>query len=639
MLQRIRDGLQGQKWLAVVILGLIGATFVFWGGSSSLDFTGVTNATAAKVDGVEIPAIEATQAWNETQARWAQQFGTDIPAEQRAAMQQNILDGLVLRKLIEIRLNDGHFRVSDSKVLAQFQNIPQFQGPDGKFDAATARSVLAQINKTEHEYFAETRTQMLINQLQQGIGASYFLTRAEAQRLFNLENEEREVQYLELAADKFAGTEPVDDAAIQAYYDKNGDRFMTTESVALEFAELRLEQLATQVNPSEADLQKLYDENRASYVLDERRRARHIVIAPSAESQEGADDPAALKKAESVAAEARSGKDFAELARKYSTDSTASQGGDLGFVQKKDFAGPLGDTLFAMKVGEVSAPVKSQFGYHIFKLEEIQAGEAKAFADVRAELDSQYRQETAAEIFGQRQEDLSARLEKGATDIDALAKDLGLTRGSVPEFLRGGGAEPLGSSVDLQQAVFSDATLNQGKIGGPVALGDDRLVVVKVTSHRKAEVKPLNVVREEIVTLLKHDRGVAAAKAAAEAALAKLTAGEKIDALAKTLNVTAEPARFVSRGDPSIPAALRTSIFEAPRPADQPVMRTATLDDGSSAVIVVTRTRVSDAGANPAMTVQMNESLLQRSAQGEVAAYVNEAKAKAKIIKNPGVFE
>jgi hypothetical protein len=68
-------------------------------------------------------------------------------------------------------------------------------------------------------------------------------------------------------------------------------------------------------------------------------------------------------------------------------------------------------------------------------------------------------------------------------------------------------------------------------------------------------------------------------------------------------------------------------------------MRTASLDDGSSAVIVVTRTRVSDAGANPAMTVQMNESLLQRSAQGEVAAYVNEAKAKAKIIKNPGVFE
>src|SRR5687768_2413506 len=148
MLQRIRDGLQGQKWLAFLVLGLIGATFVFWGGSTSLDSSGVTNAIAAKVDGVEIPASEATEAWNETQARWAQQFGTDIPAEQRATMQQNILDGLVLRKLIERRLEENHFRVSEASVLAQFQNIPQFQGPDGKFDAATARSMLAQINKT-----------------------------------------------------------------------------------------------------------------------------------------------------------------------------------------------------------------------------------------------------------------------------------------------------------------------------------------------------------------------------------------------------------------------------------------------------------------------------------------------------------
>jgi peptidyl-prolyl cis-trans isomerase D len=549
-------------------------------------------------------------------------------------MQQGILDRLVLRKLIEKRLEDAHFRVSDATVLARFQDIPQFQGPDGKFDAATARSVLAQINKSEFEFFAETRADILTNQLQQGIGGSYFLTNAESQRLFKLENEEREVQYVQLAADQFAGTEPIDEAAVQAYYEKNGDRFMTTESVALEFAELRLEQLATLVTPTEADLQKLYEDNRASYVLDERRRARHIVI-----SVVGEDDAAALKKAEDVAAQARAGKDFAELAKTTSSDATSGQGGDLGFVQQRDFPGPLGDTLFAMNVGEVSAPVKSQFGYHILKLEEIEAGEAKPFAEVRAELDSQYRQDRAADLFGERQEQLAERLEKGATDIDKLAQDLGLTRGSVTEFLRGGGAEPLGSSVDLQQTVFSDATLNQGRIGGPVALGDDRMVVVKVTAHHKAEVKPLPVVHDEIVALLKQERGVAAAKAAAEAAVAKLTAGEKFDVLAKSFNQTADAPRFVSRGDPSIPAALRTAIFEAPRPEATPVIRTVALDDGSTAVYVVTRTRVADAGANPAMTVQMNESLLQRSAQGEVVAYVNEAKRKAEIVTNPGVFE
>jgi peptidyl-prolyl cis-trans isomerase D len=634
MLQRIRDGLQGQKWLAWVVLGAIGLTFVFWGGSNSLDFTGVSKSTAAEVDGIEIPANEATRDWSQMQAEWSRRFGTEIPTEQRVAMQQRILDQLVLRKLLEKRLAAEHFRVSDAAVLAEFQKIPEFQGADGKFNAATARFALAQMNKSESEYIADKRFEMLVNQLQEGIGESFFLTRGEQQRLFNLESEEREVQYALLPADKFAGGEPIDDAAIKAYYDKNGDRFMTTESVALEFAELRLEQLATQVTATEADLQKLYDENRASYVLDERRRARHIVVAVN-----GEDDAAALKKAESVAAEARSGKDFAGLAKKYSADATAGQGGDLGFVLKKDFPGPIGDTLFSMKVGDVSAPVKSQFGYHILKLEEIQAGIAKPFADVRAELDSQYRKDRAADVFGERQEEMSTRLEKGMTDLDKLAQDLELTRGSVPEFLRGGGAEPLGSSVELQQTVFSDATLNQGKVGGPVALGDDRLVVVKVTKHRKAEVKPLEVVREEIVALLRHERGVAAAKAAAEGALAKLTAGEKLDQLAKSLNTTAEPARFLSRGDPSIPAALRTAIFEAPRPTETPVIKSTGLDDGSTALFVVTRTRVADTSVNPTLAQQQNEQLQRRVAQGESVAYVNEAKRNAKVIKNPGVFE
>ena len=160
-------------------------------------------------------------------------------------------------------------------------------------------------------------------------------------------------------------------------------------------------------------------------MLDERRRARHIVIAPIADNQDDADDPAALKKAESVAAEARVRQGF-RRAREEIFDAIRrrTRAAISASCEKKDFAGPLGDTLFAMKVGDVSAPVKSQFGYHIFKLEEIQAGEAKPFADVRAELDSQYRQDTAAELFGQRQEDLSDRLEKGATDIDGAREGI-----------------------------------------------------------------------------------------------------------------------------------------------------------------------------------------------------------------------
>ena len=634
MLQRIRDGLQGQKWLAWVVLGAIGATFIFWGGTNSLDFNGTSKNEAAKVNGDEIPADEARQQWAETQNRWAQQFNSDIPADQAAKMQDNILDQLIVQKLITSRLKDQKYRVSDAKVLAEVQGISAFKGPDGKFDADQARAVLRQYNKDEQTFFDETRRSLVVNQLQQGIGASYFLTPAESRRLYNLENEEREVQYVQLPAEKFAGSEPVDEAAIKAYYDKNGDRFMTAEYVSLEYAELRLEQLASQVVPTEDELKKLYEDNRANYVQEEQRRTSHIVIPVN-----GNDDGGAKKQAEAVLAEARSGKDFAELAKKYSKDPSAAEGGELGFVGRKDFAGPIGDTLFSMKVGDIAGPVKSQFGYHILKLEEIRASEVKPFEAVRAELDSQYRADRAAQLFGERQDAISESLDKGDADLDKIAQSLGLTRGSVAEFRRGGGGEPLGSGPELQQAVFSDATLNQGKIGGPVELGEDRLVLVKVTSHHKAEVKPLATVHDEIAALVRHDRGVAAAKAAAESAVAKLGAGEKIESLASGWSVTAEPAKFVSRGDPSIPAALRTAVFEAPRPTDKPVVKTATLDDGSSVVFVVSRTRVADTSKNPQLVQQETASLVQRSAGGDISAYVNEVKRTAKIIKNPKVFE
>jgi peptidyl-prolyl cis-trans isomerase D len=634
MLQRIRDGLHGRKWLAWLALFPIAAIFIFWGGSNSLDFNGTSRQDAAIVDGDKIPATEATKAWSETQARWSQQFGTEIPAEQRARIQDNILEQLVLQKLLENRLDEEHFHVSEGRVLGEIQNIPAFKGADGKYDPSLAKQLLQSNGISEAEFIKEQRKQLLLNQLQAGIGNSFFLTKAEAQRLSNLENEEREVEYAQFKPDQFANADPIDEAAIKAYYDKNGDRFMTTESVSLEYAELRLEQLASQVAPSEADLRKLYDENRGNYVLEERRRARHILIPVN-----GDDDAGARKQAESVLAEARAGKDFAELAKKYSKDSTASDGGELGFVQKKDFPGPFGDTLFGMKVGDIAGPVKSQFGYHLIKLEEVQAGEAKPFEAVRAELDSQYRQDKSAELFGERQDQIGALLEKGEDDLDKIAKDLNLTRGSIAQFLRGGGAEPLGSSPDLQQVVFEDSTLNQGKIGGPVALGEDRLVLVKVTAHHKAEVKPLDQVRADIVTLLKHDRGVAAAKAAAEELEKKLEGGEKLATAAGQSKVTVEPARFISRGDPSIPAALRTAVFEAPRPEGKPVVRSASLDDGSTAVFVVSRTRVGDTQANPQLALQQDLMLAQRAAAGDIAAYVNEAKRKAKIEKNPRVFE
>jgi peptidyl-prolyl cis-trans isomerase D len=642
MLQSLRDGLGRRKWLAWVALAPIALIFIFWGGSSSLDFSGASSRDAAKVNGDKIPASEASKLWSQEQARWSREQDSEMPAEQRSRIQEEILDSLVMNKLLEQRLAKENYRMSESRVLSEFEKIPAFQDENGKFNSGIARQRLYASGVSENEFFRQMRIELLQNQLQRGIADTNFLTPGESERFLKLQNEEREVEYARFDAAKFTGSEPIDEAAIKAYYDQNGDRFMTTESVSLEYAELRVEQLATQVTPTDDELRQLYEENRAALVVEERRRARHILIPVEENDDEAAlkkADEAARKQAESVMAEARAGKDFAELAKKYSKDVTAVNGGEMDPAQRQDIPGPFGDALFAMKVGDISGPVKSQFGYHLIKLEEIQAGSQKPFEEVRAELDSEFRATRAAQIFGDRQEQISEMLEDGETDLDKLAQSAGLSRGSIAQFLRGGGAEPLGSSADLQQAVFDDTTLNQGKIGGPVALGDDRLVLVKVTSHHKAEVKPLAQVSEEIIQLLTHDRGVAAAKAAAEALVPRLEGGEKLATLAPAANASAEAARFIGRGDPSIPAALNSAVFEAPRPEGKPVVRSVSLDDGSTAVFVVTNTRVADTSANPMLKQQLGMMMARRSGVGDIAAYLGEAKRKAKIVKNPAVFE
>src|SRR5690349_15877999 len=156
MLQRIRNGLQGQKWLAWVVLGAIGATFIFWGGSNSLDFNGVSGNAVAEVNGVEIPAEEATREWSQQQSNWANQFNSDIPPEQQKAMQAGIIDKLVDEKLLETRIHDQNFRVSNAAIVARVRELPGLQ-TDGQFDRGKLMSALFSAGMSEAQFMASQR--------------------------------------------------------------------------------------------------------------------------------------------------------------------------------------------------------------------------------------------------------------------------------------------------------------------------------------------------------------------------------------------------------------------------------------------------------------------------------------------------
>jgi peptidyl-prolyl cis-trans isomerase D len=468
-------------------------------------------------------------------------------------------------------------------------------------------------------------------QLEGGIRASGFLTAAELKRLADLEDQEREVRYFVLPADQFKSAAKTDDAAVQAYYQAHQSQYLTPESAHLQYAELRLETLAAQQTVTDADLHTAYDKEKSRLELPEKRHAHHILIT-------GKDDAAALAQAQQVLAQAKAGKDFGALAKQYSQDpGSAASGGDLGWAERASFVKPFADTLFSMKVGDIAGPVKTQFGYHIIRLDEIQAGNTKSFEQARAELETQVRRNLAADRFGEIQEQLQSKIGDPGVELGALAQEYHLQQGDVADFAKGTGGAPLGPAPALQELVFGEPALGVGKLGGPVLLGDDRLVIVKEIDHRKPQPKPLAEVRDSIVAALVKEQSSQAALKAAQGAVQELNAGASFDSVAQKFKLTADPAHFVSRRDPSIPIQVRDAAFAAARPS-KPEFSAVSLNDGGAAVFALSAVRtakVQDAKDQSDRALQQ----AQRLGTADVLAYVDEVRRTADVRKNPKAFE
>ena len=634
MLQNIRDGLHRHKWLGYIVLGALALVFAAWGAYGIVNLN-IDNANyAAEAGGQKISIQEARNAWTRQESRLQQSFGgADIPAVLRDRFQDQVLEGLIRNALMTERTHDLGYRISDADLQEAIRNEPAFQ-IEGKYSPEAAKAALAQAGLSIDQFTREMRSDLQRQQLENGIRATNFMTPRERSQLQSLENEQREVRYAVLTVDKFPGP-AIDDAAIQAYYKAHQAEFMTPESAHLQYAELRLDQLAAQMTVSDADLHAAYEKNKNTYVVPERRHARHILIAATK------DDAADRKLADEVYEQAKSGKDFAALAKEYSKDpGSAQNGGDLGWADRTTFVPAFTDALYSMKVGEIHPPVKTQFGYHIIRLDEVQPGKTKTFEEARPELEAEVRKNEATDRFGDIQEQLQTRLEQPGVDFDALAKEFKLQTGDVPQYLRGQGAPPLGAAPQLQELVFGESPVATGRIGGPVLVGDDRLVLVKVLDRKKPEPKPVAEVHDTIVAALKKQNGSEAAMKAAEGAKAKLEAGASFDEVAKELGVTAEPARFVGRTDPAVPAQIRTAVFDLPKPSgDKPVYRALKLDTGGAALVDLTKVRVDTTDVNKQLEASRVKQEVDRQGTEDATAYLEDVRRTADVRKNPKAFE
>jgi len=636
MLQAIHDNLKGV--FAMIILGALAVVFVFWG----VEFVSVGGLTASQgieVNGQDVNTTEIRQAYQEEITRYQAAFGAaDVPTELREKIRQDVLEGAIRQELIRQRTDEQRFRASNADVLETLKEIPAFQ-VDGKFSKDAYYAALRSANLEPAVFEAQQKHYVAARQLDRGIYASAIVLPQEYTRREALLNETREIAWFVVPAARFMDQASPDEAAIADYYARNKASYQTEESANLQYVELSLADLSADVTVTEEALRAFYEDNLDRYTSIERRRASHILVTSSG------DDAADEAKARAAYDRAVAGEDFAGLAAELSQDpGSAQQGGDLGWAERGNFVARFADAMWSLKPGEISAPVRTEFGWHVIKLDGVEAGEVRSFEEVRGEIEPEYRRSESERLFGDLQDQLDTDAFEAGGDLQRVAEGLALEIRTQDGFTRAGGG-PLGNSTALVNAVFEPDVLSGSQLR-TIELEPGRVVAIKVVAHDPPREKPLDEVRGEVVAALAVESARQATAARAAALAEELRGGGSWATTAKpwipaeATDPTSATLRFVHRGEAAVPAEITAAAFKAGQPAGQPLYGTTTLASGDTAVWTVTYVKPgSPATLSPAERAQAMRTARDRASFQDASVYVTALRSKAEVKVNPQLFE
>ena len=631
MLQQIRDKISG--WFAGVFLGAIAVVFIFWG----IQFESTATSAAAKVNGESIPVETVRRAWQDRQSELQRITRDELPEELVRSEQQRLLSDFISRELLLQRAHELGYRVSDRQLVEALGQIEALQ-VDGKFSPDRYKALLRSQGRSEVEFEREFRRDLEMNQLRNGVAISAFATPGELRRRVELEGETRDVDYAVLPAAGFLAGAQVMADEVAAWYEQHKAEYVTAEKVSLQYLQLDLADVAATVEVTEEALKAFYDQvAHDRYMQVERRRASHILV------ESGEDDAAAKKEAEEVLARATAGEDFAKLAAEHSDDpGSKGQGGDLGWATREAYVQPFAEALFAMEKGEIRGPVKTQFGYHVIRLDDVEPAHQRTFEEVHAELEADYRREQAQSLFYEKSQQLADDTFAALNELESVATKLGLPLRTVQDYTRQGGG-PFGADAKVIDAVFSDEVLQERHNSPAISLGDESVVVLRVSDHQPAAQRPLDDVRGEVEATLREQAARKAAEDAAKAAAARITdGGESLADAAKALGLQPAGMTTVSRTADSVAPELLQAVFTAAHPTAGKVSAgTAVLGNGDVAIFTVIDVRPGKTDS-PEAALSMAQTAQRAQGQAGVAefvAYVKELERNAKIKRNDKVFE
>ena len=527
MLITIREKASGV--IGWTVAGVIILVFAVWGIGSY--FEGVSEIIVATADKIEINQQTYQQAMSDRRRRLVQMMGRNVDAElfSSTAFKRQVVEELIDTTLQNETLHASGFRISDAQLAALIQNTAVFH-TDGQFDRDRYELLVQNAGMTIQGYESYQRQQGVVDQLVRGLEQSAIVSGNSIDKAWKLLDQRRIASYTTLEFDNFLDDIQVSEAAIEKEYQANLDGYFEPASIQVDYLKLSVEDLGAKLDVDEADILRMYEDNPDRYRQPGSRSVSHILLSVSPDAADAQIDQV-RRSASEIVARARGGESFASLAEVNSDDKgSAKRGGELGVIRPGTMVKPFEDAVFEMVEGEISEPVRTQYGFHVIRLDRITESTVQSLDRVRSEIEAEVRRLRAEEQFNELAEILGSTVFEQPDSLEPAADYLGVKVMRSEWFTQDAGTG-IAEFQGVRDAAFGNEVLIDGLNSELIEIDQDNLVAVRKVDYRARRQLDLDEARPELEKRLRAVEASDRMEKAGEDLVARLKSGADWDEL------------------------------------------------------------------------------------------------------------
>jgi len=535
-LQNLRNLIKPGIW--VIAIAFVASLFFMYGRSA---FQGEKQKPLAEVNGVAISYQDFLQSYQNVYEKYQQQLKEKISPQLEGYLKSRVLVELVKNELLWQETKKARINVSKEEIT---ETIKEIMKPFGSREAFMRFLNYRHILYSELE--KEIKKQIAINKLTQAIKNSVVVTEEEVKNYWIIQNEKIEVSYIIVEPEKYKKKIEVTGKELEKYYEEHKEDFTVPEKVKVDYILIKPEDFLSKVGEAtKEELESYYEKHLVNFKVPEERRASHILIKISSSAGEE-DEKKAKEKIEKIEKELKEGADFADLARKYSEDTTsAKKGGDLGFFKYYMMVPSFSEAVFSLKkVGDISGIVRTPFGYHLIKLTGIKPAYVKPFQEVEEEVKQMWKKEKS-EVLAQKEADsIRKKIEDKNITFEEYVKKYPQRSNTTSFFAKEEEIEGLGWAPQFSKAAFS---LKAGEISSVLKI-QEGYCLLKLKEKKPSFISPLKDVAEKAKKKLIEEKAKEIAKREANQ-IVKKAEKENLSNLAKELDLQYKNLKSLTRTD------------------------------------------------------------------------------------------